>query len=100
MRMLGKAQVKGREKPITLFDVFEGDPEELRELKNQSKADYERGLRHYVAGRFAEAKSCFEAVLAHRPDDQAAERYLERSIILMNQVIPDDWDGVDVMTTK
>lgn len=100
MRLLGRAQVKGREKPITLYDVFEGDPEHVRRQKRESKTDYERGLRHYMAGRFTEAKSCFEAVLDQQPDDQAAARYLERSTVLIGQVIPDDWNGVDVMTSK
>jgi len=100
LRYLGKAQVKGRDKPIELYDVFDGDPPQVAALKEQTKADYERGLKLYMVGRFAEAKSCFEAVLQRYPDDKTATLYLESTLDMLDQTAPKDWEGVIVMTSK
>jgi hypothetical protein len=100
MRYLGQVQVKGRDRPISVFDVFEGDPEELRARKEQTRADFESGLKHYAAGKLAEARACFEAVLARHPDDLAAAYYLKRTTGLLVQGLPEDWEGVEVMIEK
>jgi class 3 adenylate cyclase len=100
MRFLGKAVVQGRAHPISLYDVFEGEPEEIQERKLQTREDYERGLKLYMTGRFAEAQDCFQAVLDRDPHDQAAALYLDRSTTMMAQGIPEDWEGVEVMTSK
>ncbi|MBN1661532.1 MAG: adenylate/guanylate cyclase domain-containing protein [Anaerolineae bacterium] len=100
MRYLGKAQVKGREQPITLYDVFEGEPEALRRHKLETRDDFERGLKRYRAGHLAEAKSAFESVLERYPDDRAAAFYLNRTIGLMAHGLPEEWEGVEVMTEK
>jgi class 3 adenylate cyclase/CHASE3 domain sensor protein len=100
MRYLGKVQVKGRERPIALYDIFEGDPEVLRARKQETKDDLERGLKLYAAGKLAEAKTCFESILERYPDDLATSMYLNRTIGLMAQGLPEDWEGVEVMTRK
>jgi class 3 adenylate cyclase/CHASE3 domain sensor protein len=100
MRFLGKAVVQGRAHPISLYDVFEGEPEEIQERKLQTREDYERGLKLYMTGRFAEAQGCFEAVLDRNPHDRTAALYLDRSTTLMAQGVPEDWEGVEVMTSK
>jgi class 3 adenylate cyclase len=100
MRYLGKVQVKGRDKPIALYEVYEGAPPEVAAIKEQTRADYERGLKLYMAGKFAEAKSCFEAVLQRAPDDATAALYLEHSTAMIGQAVPEGWDGVEVMTSK
>jgi class 3 adenylate cyclase len=100
MRYLGKAQVKGREHPISLYEVFEGAPESQRLRRQQTKADFERGLKLYMTGKFTEAIACFESVLQRDPDDKTATLYLERAAAMLNQPLPDNWDGVEVMTSK
>lgn len=100
MRFLGRVQVKGRDRPIGLYDVFEGEPEKIVELKQRTRADYERGLKLYMAGKFAEAKACFESVLQVNPDDKTAALYLEHSTAMLGREAPEGWEGVEVMTSK
>ncbi len=100
MRYLGKAQVKGRGQPISLYEVYEGAPESLKQRRQQTKADFERGLKAYMTGKFTEAIACFGSVLQLDPDDKTATLYLERATALLNQPLPDNWDGVEVMTSK
>jgi len=100
MRYLGKAQVKGREHPISLYEVYEGAPESVRARRQQTKADFERGLKSYMSGKFSEAVTSFQAVLSKDPDDKTAALYLERATAMLGQPVPDDWNGVEVMTSK
>ncbi len=100
MRYLGKAQVKGRGHPISLYEVYEGAPESVRARRQQTKADFERGLKSYMSGKFTEAVACFQAVLSQDPDDKTAALYLERATAMLGQPVPDNWDGVEIMTSK
>jgi tetratricopeptide (TPR) repeat protein len=97
---LGKIQVKGREHPIALYEVYDGAPESVRLHREQTKADFERGLKLYSTGKFTEAITCFEAVLQHDPNDKTAALYLEHATAMLNRPLPEDWDGVEVMTSK
>ena len=100
MRYLGKMQVKGREHPISLYEVYDGAPESIRLHREQTKTDFERGLKLYTTGKFADAVACFEAVLQRDPDDKTAALYMEHATAMRNQPLPEDWDGVEVMTSK
>ncbi len=100
MRYLGKAQVKGRGHPISLYEVYEGAPESVRARRQQTKADFERGLKAYMSGKFTEAVASFQTVLSQDPDDKTAALYLERATAMLGQPVPDNWDGVEVMTSK
>lgn len=100
LRYLGKAQVKGRERPIALHEIYDGAPESVRQRREQTKADFERGLKLYTTGKFTEAIASFKAVLQRDPDDKTAALYLERATAMLDQPLPENWDGVEVMTSK
>jgi predicted ATPase/class 3 adenylate cyclase/tRNA A-37 threonylcarbamoyl transferase component Bud32 len=99
-RFLGKVQVKGKTKPVAVFEVYDGDAEEVRTLKQQTVADFEEGLRCYYAQDFTTAVACFQRVLQTSPNDKAAELYLMRATSLRTQTIPPDWDGVEALEHK
>lgn len=100
LRHLGLVQVVGRETPISLYEVFDGDVDGNAPLKQATKMDYERGLRHYMGGRFAEAQADFEAVLRQLPYDATTVLYLKRASAMIGRALPDGWCGVEVMTSK
>jgi len=99
-RFLGKIRVKGKDKEISVFEIFDGDPEPVKELKLATKKDFEAGLLHYFAKKFVEAAGSFKKVLDANPDDKTARLYLERSAQFMVQGVPDDWQGVETMDSK
>ncbi|MFQ5630159.1 MAG: ATP-binding protein, partial [bacterium] len=100
MRFLGKIQVKGKQAPVSVFEIFDGDPERTIDLKLKTKADFERGLAFYLAKEFAEASVCFNKVLQKNPEDKTTKLYLERSAQFMVQGVPDGWEGVEAMEGK
>ncbi len=99
-RFLGNVQVKGKHDAVSVFEIYDGDPEHIRELKMRTKADFEEGLHHYFSRKFVESALCFKQVLSVNPDDKTAQLYLERSAQFMVQGVPDDWQGIEIMDSK
>lgn len=75
VRALGKVSVKGKKKPVDLFEVIDSDPVDIRRWKDQSAERFSRGLACYFSQDFKEAVRIFHALLQERPDDQAAQYY-------------------------
>ncbi len=99
-RFVDKVQVKGKKEPVSVYEVFDGDPQSIKELKKQTKAGFEEGLRLYYDKRFSEASVQFNQVLQINPEDKAARIYLERSAHYMVRGVPEDWTGVEALTKK
>ncbi len=97
-RFLDKVQVKGKTEPVSIYEVFDGDPEEVVELKLRTKPDFEEGLFLYQERKFAEAGVKFNRVVEHNPDDKAAQLYLKRTAHFMVHGVPPDWRGVEELS--
>lgn len=99
-RFVDKVQVKGKKDPVSVHEVFDGDPPAVIELKEQTKDDFEQGLCLYYDRKFSEASVKFNQVLEKHPEDRAARIYLKRSANYMVDGVPDDWSGVEILTQK
>ncbi len=99
-RFLGKVQVKGKNESVSVFEVYDADPELTFEFKLKSKADFEQGLRLYFDKEFAEAVVCFKKVLKINPDDKTAGLYLQRAARFVVEGVSEEWQGVEVMESK
>jgi two-component system sensor histidine kinase ChiS len=97
-RFVDKVRVKGKKEPVTVHEVFDGDPQLVVELKEQTKATFEEGLRLYYKRRFSEASVQFNQVLQKNPEDMAARIYLKRCAKYMVNGVSDDWSGVETLT--
>ena len=99
-RFVDKVRVKGKDNPVTVYEVFDGDPQKIVELKEQTKPNFEEGLELYYSKQFSEASVQFNQVLKKNSQDKAARIYLERSANYMVQGVPDDWTGVETLLEK
>jgi class 3 adenylate cyclase len=99
-RRLGVVRAKGKRDPITLYEVFEGDATDGAQLKRQTRAEFETGLRHFKDGEFALAQQAFAQVLSAHPQDPAALYYHKQSEFYSTHAPPPDWDGIEVSTEK
>ncbi len=99
-RFVDKVRVKGREDAVTVYEVFEGYPEGVAGLKEQTKSGFESGLQLYYGKRFSEAGVHFSQVLEQNPTDLAARIYLKRCANYMVQGVPPDWTGVETLLEK
>ncbi len=77
-RMLDRVLVKGKAKPITMYEILDAFPAALREKKLAAAAPYGEGLQHYHNKDMTRAADCFRAALGHCPDDVATQIFLQR----------------------
>jgi adenylate cyclase len=96
-RRIDVVQVKGQNKPTTLYEILYqlptgGDTERWLDL-------YGNGLRLYEAGQFSKGASELEKVVQLMPSDKAAAILLDRCRKLMASP-PPDWQGVWRMDSK
>lgn len=94
IRLLDRAIVQGRTESITVYEVLDAEIEPIRSLKIQTLSMFEEGLEQYCQGNFANAKLCFEQILAVNPHDRTSKLYLERIRSLLDRSIPENWNGV------
>ena len=99
-RFVDKVQVKGKKDPVSVHEVFDGDPPAVIDLKQQTKDDFEQGLCLYYDRKFSEASVKFNQVLEKNPEDRAARIYLKRSANYMVNGVADDWTGVEILIQK
>jgi adenylate cyclase len=57
-------------------------------------------MERYYSRAFSEAASMFEEVKGNLPDDHAAGLMADRCRLYAESPPPEDWDGVEIMTTK
>ncbi len=99
-RELDLIRVKGKEKPIKVFELIASKRDKLEEKFGQMLEEYNKGLGHYKNREWDEAIGCFEACVNLRPKDTPAAEYRSRCIEYKFNSPGPDWDGVTVMTEK
>lgn len=78
MRLIERLKVKGKSKAVAVFEVFDGDPPELREAKLATTGIFEEGVLYYYGSSFRKAAQRFEECLVQNPKDKVAQIYLDR----------------------
>lgn len=79
MREIDRVAVKGKRKPVTVYEVFESDDYESKVRKQASVEFFAQGLELYRAQKYTEARAMFYEVLQINPDDKAARLYRTES---------------------
>jgi len=77
-RELDFVSVKGRDKPVVIFEVFNSDPANIRDLKQEMLFSYHKGLGNYYLKNWQEAIQLFKSCVAIYPDDVVSKMYIER----------------------
>ncbi|MEM7734897.1 MAG: adenylate/guanylate cyclase domain-containing protein [Deinococcota bacterium] len=79
MRELDQVKVKGKRKPITVYEVFETDEYDLKVRKEASLEYFAKGLELYREQKYTDARAMFYEVLQLNPKDKAAQLYRTES---------------------
>ncbi|HEY9600220.1 MAG TPA: ATP-binding protein [Allocoleopsis sp.] len=77
-RFVGRVKVKGKSQPVEMFEVYDANPKPLIELKQQTRAEFERGVNLYLEEKFAQAQDVFQQVLRLNEQDRVTRLYIER----------------------
>ncbi len=99
-RFLGKVQVKGKNNMLTIFECFDGDTPEIIEKKGETMNSFNKGMELYFNKQFSEAALAYQEVLSKYPEDLIAKLFLNKSSQLITSGIPDNWNGIEIMTWK
>ena len=99
-RSLGKVKVKGKDKALKIYDLYEGETVAVRQLKAQTKLTFEQGITHYFNREFGKAAECFKQVLEISEGDKAAQYYLDKSVHYIVNGVSENWSGVEEMLMK
>lgn len=99
-RFLDVVKVKGKKEAVYIFEILDGEPQKLKELKIKTKPDFGRALQHYKNKEFDNALGLFRKVNEVNPHDKAAQLYIARCKNILDFGIPEDWDGVETIKDK
>jgi len=99
-RSLGKVQVKGKQKPTSIYEIFDGDLSEQIVAKEKTKDLFEKGIQHFQEGDFQACIPFFESVLQENAKDHAAQYQLQRAETFLAQGNPLQWPGFDTVDIK
>jgi adenylate cyclase len=92
--------VKGKTKPVNIYELIGFAGEELPSEKTNSLKIYSEALQLYREKQFSGAADKFTKVLELVPTDRASAVFVNRCKLLNENPPPEEWDGVFVMKTK
>lgn len=99
IRRLCDVQVAGASRALALYEIVNGDPEDLRRHKIDSVLTFERARLNYVHGDFMQAEAVFAELAQREPDDGPAGFLARRCAIYAAQP-PERWNGVERFDVK
>lgn len=100
LRPVDTVRVVGRKAPVTLYEVFDTDSPERRDVKRALAAQWTEARALYEARDFAGARALAAEYLARVPRDGAAETLAARCARYVAEPPGDDWVGVEELQRK
>ncbi|WP_254564096.1 ATP-binding protein [Oscillatoria sp. HE19RPO] len=79
IRKIETVKVKGKSELVTVYEVFDADPPDLKVSKLETKQDFETALFYYNQNSPEEAQELFERCLCKNPEDKVAQVYRDRT---------------------
>ncbi len=100
IRYLGQALVKGKQKPIKMYECADGDKESILKLKAGLQKDFDKGLNHFYNKEFPEASVVFNNIIKQNADDHPAAYFYRRSARFAADGVAEDWTGIERWDVK
>jgi class 3 adenylate cyclase len=99
-RYLGKVQVKGKQKPVKIYECFSGDHPDSIQKKIEILPAFEKGLKFYFQRDFINASQAFQQVLASHPHDKPTILFQSNADKFAQLGVSKEWEGVELMDRK
>ena len=77
-RLVDRVQVKGKSQSVSIFEVFDADPVDIRDQKQALKTLFENSLTRFNLGEYGAALAGFEACVQALPGDVVAIQHRDR----------------------
>lgn len=95
-RFLDIARVKGKRESVYIFEVLNGEDENIKQLKIETRTDFGKAVDLYRNQKFEKASELFGEILKVNPGDIVVRLYIERCRENLERGLPRDWAGVEV----
>ena len=99
-RKLDFVSVKGKNRPDSIFEIFNTNKPDIRDKKQQIFKPYHEALMNYFSQDWDEAINLFKECLKIYPQDIISQMYLGRCMKFKNEPPGKDWNGVQKLTEK
>jgi hypothetical protein len=99
-RHFGIVQLKGKTKPIGVYECFNGSDENNIQKKLSSLSLFNEGMSNYFNKSFTEATTIFSKVLEIHPEDMTTKLFLRNAHHYISNGLPENWNGVQEMSGK
>ncbi len=93
IREVDIVKVRGKTKPVKIYEVFNADKKELLEKKLEYIREYNIALRLYRKGNFKDSTQCFLELFHRCKKDFVLKLYMARCKQLMENTTK-QWDGI------
>lgn len=101
IRFIDVVGVKGKEKPVKIFEIFDSDLDQLKRLKIDTLEDFKSAVKDYFQQNFEKSLKLFLKINKINPDDKVTEIYINRcEKIIKGEWNPDSWDGINRLDQK
>lgn len=91
-RELDYVKVRGKQKAVRIYEIFNSDEDNVRILKQRLLLDYQQGMALYYRRCWEDAAERFQLCLDIFPGDVPSRLYLTRCRDYQANPPPDDWD--------
>ena len=99
-RFLDIVKVKGKKEAVYIFEILDGEPEKIKQLKIKTKDLFSNALQFYKNGEFKKAEKYFKETYEIDKFDKAAVLYIERCNNFIKYGVPENLDGIEVIEEK
>jgi len=77
-RFLDNVKVKGKDQPVSVYEVFEGDSQQQIERKLKNREKFEKGVYEYHSNNIEQANKIFNDIRESGEEDKALTFYRKR----------------------
>lgn len=100
MREIDTVQVAGKHNTVTIYEIYNTNPDRVIEQKQITLNYFKEGIGLYKEGKFKEARRTFRKCIKIAPADTVPPLYIERCNYLIRYKPGKKWNGISKLTTK
>lgn len=100
LRNLGKVQLKGKHKLLSIVECMNGYPAEEAEKKIKNLPQFNQAMNYYLEQRFENAIQAFQNIITTDPADRTAILFKENALKYLKNGVPENWTGAEEMMSK
>lgn len=94
MREIATIRVKGKKKPVIVYEVYNADEKEIREAKRETAEIFALSLVLYKGREFSQSAENLREILRRHPGDSIVRYYLNKCEQYMENPPGENWMGI------